>query len=154
MVRKLGGWNINSAEVVVASDKPGAVGPHKLETGNLEAVKDRTDEEPLTAWRTSKPITTSWWGEDESRHDGSRNEVETASRRLPKGRAKPGNHEGSGTKWLDRKIEVTVSEEEETPTLAEPPGTDPYAGWCAPVAGLTVSHGDPIRLILFLRSSS
>jgi hypothetical protein len=63
-------WRGRSAEVVVAENKPGVRDPHKLETGNLEAVKDRTDEEPLTEWRTSKPITTSWWEEDESRHDG------------------------------------------------------------------------------------
>ena len=49
--RKCGG---KSAEVVVAENKPGVRDPHKLETGNLEAVKDRTDEESLTAWRTSE----------------------------------------------------------------------------------------------------
>ena len=35
--RKCGG---KSAEVVVAENKPGVIGPCKLETGNLEAVKD------------------------------------------------------------------------------------------------------------------
>jgi len=51
--RKCGG---KSAEVVVAENKPGVRDPRKLETGNLEAAKDRTDEEPLTAWRTSESI--------------------------------------------------------------------------------------------------
>ncbi|MFV0336975.1 MAG: hypothetical protein ACK5LK_01855 [Chthoniobacterales bacterium] len=41
-----------SAEVIVAENKPGVKDPYKLETGNLEAVKDRTDEEPITTWRT------------------------------------------------------------------------------------------------------
>lgn len=50
----------------------------KLEPGNLEAVKGRTDEESLTAWRTwtlKKQV-----GEEvgERRHDGSPSKAETA----------------------------------------------------------------------------
>lgn len=63
-------WRGKSAEVVVANSKPGATGPCKLETGNLEFVKDRTDEESLTAWRTLTPIKPVGQEVDESRHDG------------------------------------------------------------------------------------
>ena len=63
-------WRGKSAEVIVMVNKPGVIGPLKLETGNLETMKDRTDEESLTGWRTSKPITASWRGEGECRHVG------------------------------------------------------------------------------------
>jgi hypothetical protein len=63
-------WHGKSAEVVVADDKPGVMDPRKLETGNLETVKDRTDEEPITAWRTSTPMKPVGQEVDESRHDG------------------------------------------------------------------------------------
>src|SRR3981189_3236985 len=46
-----------SAEVVVAENKPGTVrGPRKHETGKLESVKGRTDEEFSTAWRTGDKV--------------------------------------------------------------------------------------------------
>lgn len=65
--RKCGG---KSAEVVVTESKPGVSDPHKLETGNLGTVKDRTDEEPLTAWRTLTPIKPVGQVVGERRHDG------------------------------------------------------------------------------------
>ena len=40
------------------------------ETGSLDAVKDRTDEEPLTAWRTLAPTKPAGEEVDECRHDG------------------------------------------------------------------------------------
>ena len=65
--RKCGG---KSAEVIVAENKPGVTDPLKLETGNLECVKDRTDEEPITAWRTLTPLKPVDQEVGESRHDG------------------------------------------------------------------------------------
>ena len=60
-----------SAEVVVANSKPGAGrGPLKQETGKLDAVKDRTDEESSTTWRTLTPIKPAGEEVSESRHDG------------------------------------------------------------------------------------
>jgi len=63
-------WRGKSAEVVVAENKPGVRDPHKLETGNLGTVKDRTDEEPITAWRTLTPIKPVGQEVGECRHDG------------------------------------------------------------------------------------
>jgi hypothetical protein len=63
-------WHGKSAEVVVAENKPGVRDPHKLETGNLETVKDRTDKEPITAWRTLTPIKPVGQEVGECRHDG------------------------------------------------------------------------------------
>ncbi len=70
--RKCGG---KSAEVVVAEHKPGVRDPRKLETGNLETAKDRTDEEPLTTWRTSTPIKPVGQEVDESHYDGKHVEL-------------------------------------------------------------------------------
>jgi hypothetical protein len=64
-----------SAEVVVAENKPGTVrGPRKHETGKLESVKGRTDEEFSTAWRTLTPIKPVGQEVSESRHDGKHGE--------------------------------------------------------------------------------
>ena len=55
-------------------------------------MKDRTNEEGIDP-ATDKPTDNARRrGELECRDGGSRSEAETASHRLPVGRAKPGNH--------------------------------------------------------------
>jgi len=108
-----------SAEVVIAENKPGATGPCKLETGNLEAVKDRTDEEPLTAWRTSKSIPPDRAGARVRAvtmgAESSRQPIRRIARRAGGARQQC---RALGRSGMRRKAEVTVSGKEETPTLA------------------------------------
>ena len=112
-------WRGKSAEVVVAENKPGATGPCKLETGNLEAVKDRTDEEPLTAWRTSKSIPRDRAGARVRAvtmgAESSRQPIRRIARRAGGARQQC---RALGRSGMRRKAEVTVSGKEETPTLA------------------------------------
>lgn len=66
--RQCGG---KSAEAVVVSSEPGtARGPHKLETGRLDAAKGRTEEGRTDRVEDIRADTARWRGEDESRHDG------------------------------------------------------------------------------------
>jgi hypothetical protein len=80
--RKCGG---KSAEAVVMSNEPGvAKDPYKLETGELGAMKGRTDEESFDPVEDIQTDTASWQGEDESRHGGKHGGVrgEAAGRKL------------------------------------------------------------------------
>jgi len=59
-----------SAETVVASNKPGAIGPSKLETGSLDAVKGQTNEEGSDHAEDIRAETARRRGEDECRGGG------------------------------------------------------------------------------------
>jgi hypothetical protein len=61
-----------SAETVVATDKPGASGPCKLDTGSLDAVKGQTNEEGSDHVEDIRAETASRRGLDECRGSGSR----------------------------------------------------------------------------------
>lgn len=63
-------WAGKSAEVIVASNKPGAAGPHKLETGTLDVAKDQTKREESNRMKDIRVNTASWRGEDECQHAG------------------------------------------------------------------------------------
>jgi hypothetical protein len=82
-----------SAEAIVVANEPGAgKRPHKHETGSLDAMKGRTDEEFLDPVEGLHPDKASWPGSASSRHSG-----------------KHGGVRGEAT---GRELEVAASEEE------------------------------------------
>jgi len=86
-------------------------GPRKHETGKLESVKGRTDEEFSTAWRTLTPIKPVGQEVSESRHDGKHGEF------------------WGEVAWA--KPKSPIPGKEDTPTLV---GTARYGGGVGPVA--------------------
>ena len=84
-----------SAEAIVVDSEPGAgKRPHKHETGSLDAMKGRTDEESLNPVEGRQPNKASWPGRAPSRHGGK--------------------HRGIRGEAAGRELEVAASEEERT----------------------------------------
>jgi hypothetical protein len=76
-----------SAETVVMRNEPGAEkSPLKHETGSLDAVKGRTDEESHDPAQDMRTDDASRLGGHKCRRGESRSEAETACRRQPEGR--------------------------------------------------------------------
>jgi len=120
-------WEVSRSHS--SGSEPGAErGPHKHETGSLDSMKGRTDEESFD------PV-----GAIQSDEAGRR--AENASRHGGKHRRIRGEAAG-------RELEVAASEAERVGNSpfqiqSDPPGTDPYAGWCG--SRELITPGDPIR---------
>jgi len=81
-----------SAEAIVVEETSRSADEHSKIAGATHPMKGRTNEEGIDPV-TDKPTDNARRrGELESRGGGSRSEAETASHRLPGGRAQPGNH--------------------------------------------------------------